>query len=222
MHRDDWLAAGISILFHAWILFGGMGLWVEQAQFGMLSGGQSAGTSNAAPQVDAELVEAPPEENPPVVQDVPPPVQPNEIPDITPPKEQKPNLSPPSHVRAVAKRVAIRGTGRSGMGVGKNLGTGTGTGSGVIGAAYLYNPPPPYPPLAQAEGREGRVILRVRVSAQGLPISVGIEKSSGYRDLDESACHCVQRCWRFRPMRVAGIPVESEVTVPIRFQLRRG
>jgi protein TonB len=221
MSRDDWYAAGTSVLLHALVLFGGAGLLVEQTQFGMLAGGSSGGAS--APQnseVQAELVE-PPQQEPPVVQQPPEPPHPEDIPEPQreepkprPPSSPRPNLRP----RSAASRLAV-GQGR---GAGKGAGSTAGSGSGVSGAAYLYNPPPPYPPSAQAEGREGRVILRVRVSAQGLPVSVVVERSSGYRDLDESACHCVRRCWRFRPMRVAGIPVESEVTVPIRFELRRG
>ena len=34
-------------------------------------------------------------------------------------------------------------------------------------ADYLRNPPPPYPPLSRRMGEEGKVILRVSVTAQG-------------------------------------------------------
>ncbi|WP_313952842.1 TonB family protein, partial [Accumulibacter sp.] len=52
---------------------------------------------------------------------------------------------------------------------------------------YLRNPPPVYPESSRRLGEEGRVLLRIRVSAQGLPTSVEIKQSSGFRRLDEAA-----------------------------------
>ena len=39
-------------------------------------------------------------------------------------------------------------------------------------AAYLHNPRPAYPPLSRRLGEEGKVLLRVRVSREGLALSL--------------------------------------------------
>src|SRR5438876_933963 len=44
-------------------------------------------------------------------------------------------------------------------------------------------------------------------------------RSSGFAPLDESAVTTVRERWRFVPARRDGVPVESRVTVPIRFRL---
>ena len=42
-------------------------------------------------------------------------------------------------------------------------------------------------------GEQGRVVLRVRVDAQGLPIDVQLHASSGSERLDASALQTVRR-----------------------------
>ena len=42
-------------------------------------------------------------------------------------------------------------------------------------ADYLDNPKPPYPSISRRMGEQGRVVLRVRVDAQGLPIDVQLQ-----------------------------------------------
>ena len=49
-----------------------------------------------------------------------------------------------------------------------------------------------------------------------------IRQSSGYGMLDTSAAETVRERWRFVPARRNGVPVESTVTVPIRFRIREG
>ena len=67
-----------------------------------------------------------------------------------------------------------------------------------VDAAYLQNPKPVYPPLSRRLNEEGKVMLRVRVSVQGLPLSVELAQGSGFDRLDESARQAVNR-WRFIP-----------------------
>ena len=97
-------------------------------------------------------------------------------------------------------------------------------GSGLVQARfdadYLLNPAPPYPPMSRRMGEEGRVILRVRVSAAGKAEQVDIRTSSGSARLDESARKTV-RAWRFVPAKRGGIPVDSWVLVPIHFRLEQ-
>ena len=85
-------------------------------------------------------------------------------------------------------------------------------------AAYLHNPRPAYPPLSRRLGEEGRVLLRVRVSADGHPVAVDLEKSSNFERLDEAARAAVSH-WRFIPSRRGSEAVEGSVIVPIVFRL---
>lgn len=85
-------------------------------------------------------------------------------------------------------------------------------------ADYLQNPKPVYPPMARRLGEEGKVVLRVRVSAQGLPLAVEIRTSSGFARLDEAAKAAVEQ-WRFVPAKQGGETVESSVLVPLNFTL---
>ncbi len=85
-------------------------------------------------------------------------------------------------------------------------------------ADYLQNPKPVYPPMSRRQGEEGKVVLRVRVSAQGTSLAVEIKQSSGYTRLDEAARSAVER-WRFIPARQGADAVESTVLVPLNFTL---
>jgi protein TonB len=85
-------------------------------------------------------------------------------------------------------------------------------------ADYLQNPKPVYPTMSRRQGEEGKVVLRVRVSAQGTSLSVEIKQSSGYARLDEAARAAVEK-WRFVPARQGTEAVESSVLVPLNFTL---
>jgi len=85
-------------------------------------------------------------------------------------------------------------------------------------AAYLANPRPAYPPVSRQLGEQGKVILRVRVGADGSPRRVELERSSGYPRLDRAAREAVER-WRFVPARRGDTPVEATVLVPVAFSL---
>lgn len=86
-------------------------------------------------------------------------------------------------------------------------------------ANYAHNPKPDYPTIAKSRGWQGKVLLRVKVSAQGLSDGVTVEKSSGHEMLDESAIEAVKK-WRFIPAKRGDTPVASSVIVPIVFTLR--
>lgn len=92
----------------------------------------------------------------------------------------------------------------------------------VVGARfdadYLHNPKPVYPAASRRLGEQGRVVLRVRVSAHGLPLAVEIKQSSGFPRLDEAARAAVER-WRFIPARQGSETVDSSVLVPLQFAL---
>lgn len=85
-------------------------------------------------------------------------------------------------------------------------------------AAYLNNPPPVYPAKSQRKREQGRVLLRVQVSAQGAAERVVIQTSSGHTRLDSAALEAVKR-WHFVPARRGDRAVSAEVVVPIVFRL---
>ncbi len=87
-----------------------------------------------------------------------------------------------------------------------------------FGVAYLNNPEPEYPKMAKRAGEEGRVLLRVLVSAEGLADTVSFEKSSGSERLDKAAIDAV-RNWKFVPARKGGQALSAYVIVPINFSL---
>lgn len=86
-------------------------------------------------------------------------------------------------------------------------------------ANYAHNPKPEYPAIAKSRGWQGKVLLRVQVSAQGTSQSVAIEQSSGREILDEAAMEAVKQ-WKFVPARRGDTSVASSVIVPIVFTLR--
>lgn len=92
------------------------------------------------------------------------------------------------------------------------------SGAARFEADYLHNPKPVYPLASRRLGEEGRVLLRVRVSAHGLPAEVDIRQSSGFPRLDEAARAAVLR-WRFVPARQGTEAVEASVLVPLQFTL---
>jgi TonB family protein len=85
---------------------------------------------------------------------------------------------------------------------------------------YLRTPKPVYPRAARLRGEQGTVYLRVQVDAQGLPVDVAVKKSSGASALDRAATATVRE-WRFVPAQSGGVPIASEVEVPVVFQLNR-
>jgi protein TonB len=85
-------------------------------------------------------------------------------------------------------------------------------------ADYLDNPKPVYPHASRRLGEQGKVLLRVYVSAAGLAEKVEIKLGSGFARLDQSAHDAVSR-WRFVPARRGEQAVAAWVQVPITFQL---
>ena len=85
-------------------------------------------------------------------------------------------------------------------------------------ADYLQNPEPAYPILSRRQGEQGRVLLAVRVSAEGRADEVQVKQTSGHSRLDEAARAAVRQ-WRFVPARQGSEAVAANVVVPITFRL---
>ena len=85
-------------------------------------------------------------------------------------------------------------------------------------ADYLQNPAPAYPALARRMHEQGRVLIRVLVSIDGLPERIELKTSSGFTRLDHSALETI-RNWKFVPARQGEQKVAAWVVVPITFTL---
>ena len=85
-------------------------------------------------------------------------------------------------------------------------------------ADYLQNPKPTYPHISKRLGEEGKVLLRVFVTANGLPEKIELRASSGFPRLDHAAQEAVSR-WRFVPAKRGEQAVTAWVVVPIVFSL---
>lgn len=86
------------------------------------------------------------------------------------------------------------------------------------GARYLHNPAPDYPLAARRSGEEGTVLLRVLVSADGLPEQIAIHRSSGFAILDQAAATVIRQ-WHFIPARQGAGNVAAWVNIPMTFRL---
>jgi protein TonB len=78
---------------------------------------------------------------------------------------------------------------------------------------------PVYPPLSLEMEESGTVRLRVQVSAQGLPVSVELEHSSGFPRLDRAALTSV-RGWKFIPAKRGDEAIPYTFIVPVEFSLK--
>lgn len=85
-------------------------------------------------------------------------------------------------------------------------------------ADYLNNPPPPYPALSKRLGEQGKVVVRVFITATGEATQAEIRTSSGYERLDQTALQTVQR-WRYVPGKRNGVAEGMWFNVPIQFVL---
>lgn len=82
------------------------------------------------------------------------------------------------------------------------------------------NEAPYYPREARRKGYEGRVLLKVRVSAQGRVDKVDVAETSGYEILDASAVKAVQE-WVFKPAHLFGKTIQNEIQIPVIFKLEK-
>ncbi len=81
------------------------------------------------------------------------------------------------------------------------------------------NRPPVYPPSALAARLQGRVVVIVKVRADGTVAAASVYTSSGNVDFDASATNAVGR-WKFKPAVRGGKAVEFEILAPVNFVLR--
>lgn len=158
----------------------------------------------------------------PVKKSVKPVVKPlkNRTPPVLPAKVM-PVSSPQPPVSAPAPATAATAAQASGasQSPAQKAGGGAGNSAPITRDARLNNPEPQYPYESRRRGEEGRVILNVRVTAEGTAASVEVDKSSGYRRLDMTARKTVSR-WKFIPAKQNNVAVEASAKVTIIFKLR--
>ncbi len=81
----------------------------------------------------------------------------------------------------------------------------------------VYQRPPVYPMIARRAGAPGRVVVQGIVDVEGRVRDLHVLESS-HRVFERAAIEAIST-WRFRPARKDGVPVNSEFTQPIHFQL---
>lgn len=175
----------------------------------------SAPKSSAAPPIPAP---APPEKKPPPVKPQPKPV-PKKMPTVV---QKAPDFAPTAPVaqsQPVTQTTTASQTSTASESKASTIPQVEQFTEANFRANYAHNPKPDYPTVAKSRNWQGKVMLRVKVSAEGLSDAVDIEDSSGHDILDESAVEAVKK-WRFIPAKRGDTPVASSVLVPIIFSLR--
>lgn len=92
------------------------------------------------------------------------------------------------------------------------------SGAGYVPPQILSLPEPPYPPLSRRIGEEGRVVVEVKIGAEGRILGAEVIESSSHSRLDRAALKAAGQV-SFRPATASGAPVESRMSVAYRFEL---
>jgi protein TonB len=227
-------AQAVSVALHVAVIVGG-GLWFMQpARFGVATGrgGAQGAAARQVLQAEVRLQAAAVQASPPVaavdwereLSPVPEPEADADAPPVAaaPAAARAGMVDAQLPVSAVARRnpPAPPAVGAAGAMAGKLFTAGDGGARMATAPGYLSNPPPPYPLAARQQGRAGRVLLRVTVSASGAVSDVRVKNSSGHAVLDAAAVAAVRR-WRFAPATVGGVAVGETIDLPVVFSLRR-
>jgi protein TonB len=85
---------------------------------------------------------------------------------------------------------------------------------------YLDAPVLQVPQASARAGESGRSVVRVLIDEHGLPRTVQIAQSSGFKRLDEAALAAVRRA-RFRPYTENGQPQAGWAHIPLVFELEQ-
>jgi protein TonB len=87
-------------------------------------------------------------------------------------------------------------------------------------AVAAVRPEPPYPPTALSEGREGSVLLRCVVLANGKTHSCEVVDGNG--DFAATAVDTVRSRWEWKPAELKGKAVNALQTVVVNFKIQVG
>jgi TonB family protein len=86
----------------------------------------------------------------------------------------------------------------------------------VDSVEYVRAEKPVFPKESQRRREYGTVILRILVDAEGRPLKIDVEQSSGYERLDAAARKAAET-FLFRPYEVNGVRRAAQVRIPIGF-----
>lgn len=92
--------------------------------------------------------------------------------------------------------------------------------SSFVEAKALESLEPSYPELSRRKGEEGLCVVKTMITHSGIVQAVTIEKSSGFKRLDESALNQVKRT-HFSPALQKGVAVASEKQIIFKFELKK-
>ncbi|HEX4636322.1 MAG TPA: energy transducer TonB [Rhizomicrobium sp.] len=87
-----------------------------------------------------------------------------------------------------------------------------------IGIASTHTVPP-YPPIARRIGAQGKVTLRLTVTAEGRVSAAEVVTSSGRDDLDQTAQQWIMAHWIYKPALANGVPMVSRTLATVTFSL---
>ncbi len=90
----------------------------------------------------------------------------------------------------------------------------------VTPARPKSRPKPRYPRVAQRQGIEGFVTLRLRIDASGRVVDAVVVEAEPKGVFDDTAIQTARR-YRFSPARKGGKPVETTLQQTIRFELQQ-
>jgi periplasmic protein TonB len=197
------------------------------------SAAESEPVEHRAEEPPTAAAEAPADQAPPPPLEVPQPApepaatEPSRAPAEHPAVETKPKIEPPTprptEPPKPRARFALRPPSRAADAA---SGETTTQAAAAIGPMLPAHPvagmesdrPPVYPEVARRRGQQGRVLLQVNVSANGVPVDVTVAQSSGFASLDDAALRAVEQ-WRFVPATRGGTAVPAVAEVPVRFRL---
>jgi protein TonB len=91
-------------------------------------------------------------------------------------------------------------------------------GGASFGTGFVSGSRPVYPEEARKSGRQGVVVVRVTVDADGTPENAAILKSSGFSGFDQEALRTVRK-WKFRPALLRGRAVKAFHDVRVKFRI---
>jgi protein TonB len=77
-----------------------------------------------------------------------------------------------------------------------------------------------YPGEAQQRGEEGIVYLRLTIDRSGQVLSTGIDRSSGFPDLDNEALAMIERAQPLPAIPPEIAQSQLQLSIPVRFSLR--
>jgi len=80
---------------------------------------------------------------------------------------------------------------------------------------------PPYPEEARRLGQQGKVVLKMDITAAGTVADASIVDSSGSQALDQAAVDWVTKHWKYKPATQNGQPVPTTQEAAVVFDLRQ-